>query len=96
MGEQGPGEPEREGTGDKQHDGRIVLRLITQDAGNAEAQGHRGAKQDGRLYKSRKQTASGRMQKDLQRHRHGQNRKHLRGDFSVVHVLFFRQLRPLT
>lgn len=73
-----------------------MLALIAQDAREAEAQGQRGAKQDGRLYKSRKQTASGRMQEDLQRHRHGQNRENLRRGFSVVHVLFFRQIRLLT
>ena len=96
MGKQSPGEPKREGSGDEQHDGRIVLTVITQDAGEAEAQGQGGTEQDGRLYKSRKQTASGRMQEDLQRHRHRQNRKNLRRGFSVVHVLFFRQIRLLT
>jgi hypothetical protein len=73
-----------------------MLTLVMQDTGDAKAQRQRGAKQDGRLYKSRKQTASGRMQEDLQRHRHGQNRENLRRGFSVVHVLFFRQIRPLT
>lgn len=73
-----------------------MLALIVQDAGEAEAQGQRGTKQDGRLYKSRKQTASGWMQEDLQRHRHRQNRENLGREFSVVHVLFFRQIRLLT
>ena len=52
--EQSPCKPEREGSGDEQHEGRILLAVIMQDAGEAEAQGQRRAKQDGRLYKSRK------------------------------------------
>ncbi len=80
-----PRHQERRDFPDEQPYGRIQPAAVTHDDGAAEAQGGSETKQEGRLYKSRKQIVSGRLQSNLQQHGGGQEGQDLRSGLTVTH-----------